>query len=59
MQNLIAAIAVIGFGTGALAAPLKLIRRHLRRHPDPSLADQVYLHPTPRELALRHGIRKL
>ena len=46
-------------GSAALAAPLKLIRRHLRRHPDPALADQVYLHPTPRELALRHGIRKL
>jgi uncharacterized protein YbbK (DUF523 family)/uncharacterized protein YbgA (DUF1722 family) len=41
-------------GRRPLAAPLRLLQRHLRRHPDPWLARQLYLHPDPREFALRY-----
>lgn len=49
--------AIRGYRTGrhALAVPATLLRRHLRRHPDPWLARQAYLHPDPREFTLRYG----
>lgn len=36
-----------------LAVPITLLRRHLRRHPHPWTAGQVYLHPHPAELMPR------
>lgn len=41
-------------GRCPLAAPVVLLQRHLRRHPDAWLARQVYLHPDAREFALRY-----
>jgi len=35
---------------------LSLFRHHFRRHPDPSIDRQVYLHPSPPELMLRSGL---
>ncbi len=49
-----AAIGGYRSGKHPLAVPVALLRRHLRRHPDPWIARQVYLHPDPRELALRY-----
>jgi len=37
-----------------LAAPVRLLRRYLRAHPDAWLAAQVYLYPDSREFALRY-----
>lgn len=41
-------------GRQPLAAPVRLLQRHLRRHPDPWLARQVYLQPGTHEFALRY-----
>ncbi len=48
--------AIRGYRAGrhALAVPVQMLRRHLRRHPDPGLARQAYLYPDPREFALRY-----
>ena len=43
-------------GETLLAAPLTLLKHHLRRFPDPCIANQTYLHPDPRELLLRGGL---
>jgi uncharacterized protein YbgA (DUF1722 family) len=43
-------------GYTPLIAPITLIRHFLRRHDVPWLRDQVYLHPHPRELALRNHV---
>ncbi len=43
-------------GLVPLAAPLALLKHHLRRIHVPYLADQVYLHPDPRELMLRSPV---
>lgn len=40
-------------GRVPLLAPLTLLRHHLRLHPDPFLAQQLYLYPDPDELMLR------
>ncbi|MDQ2070644.1 YbgA family protein [Natronospira bacteriovora] len=37
-------------GEQPLLVPLTLLRHHLRRHPEPYLANQQYLDPFPREL---------
>lgn len=50
-----AAIREYRRGRQALAAPVRLLQRHLRRHPDPWLARQAYLYPDPREFTLRYG----
>ena len=39
-----------------LIVPITLFNHHFRRHPKPYIERQVYLHPHPRELALRNGI---
>jgi len=41
-------------GRQSLAAPVRLLQRHLRRHPDPWLVRQVYLQPGTHEFALRY-----
>lgn len=48
--------AIAAYRTGAVSilVPVTLLRRHLRRHPDPRLTGQYYLYPDPRELALRY-----
>jgi len=43
-------------GVVPLVAPLVLLRHHLRRHPDPYLAQQVYLEPHPPRLGLRNAL---
>ncbi len=49
-----AAIGGYRAGRHALAVPVWLLQRQLRRHPDAWLARQVYLYPDPHELALRY-----
>jgi len=39
-----------------LVVPLVLVDHYLKRHPDPYLARQTYLHPHPRELMLRNHV---
>lgn len=43
-----AAIEAYRVGAAARTLPLRLVRRHLRRHPDPYLTAQIYLEPGPR-----------
>jgi uncharacterized protein YbgA (DUF1722 family)/uncharacterized protein YbbK (DUF523 family) len=43
-------------GLVPLVVPLTLLRHHLRRHPAPYLAGQVYLDPHPKELMLRNHV---
>lgn len=48
--------AILGYRAGghALAEPVTLLRRHLRRCHNPWIATQAYLYPDPREFALRY-----
>ena len=39
-----------------LVVPLTLLKHHLRQHPDPYVAQQVYLQPHPENLRLRNAI---
>jgi len=43
-------------GRVPLIVPITLFRHHFRRHPDPYVEAQVYLHPHPPELMLRNLI---
>jgi uncharacterized protein YbgA (DUF1722 family) len=43
-------------GRVPLIVPITLLRHHFRRHPDPYVEAQVYLHPHPPELMLRNLI---
>lgn len=43
-------------GIVPLVVPLTLLKHHLRQHPDPYLAQQVYLQPHPESLSLRNAI---
>ncbi len=54
--ELLAMIHAYRRGAAPFAAPLTLLRHHFRRHPDPYIAGQTYLHPDPRELLLRGGL---
>ena len=49
-------VADYGRGLVPLIVPLTLLRHHLRRHPVPYLAGQVYLNPEPKELCLRNHV---
>lgn len=51
--ELLALIDAYRLGHVPLLAPLTLLRHHLRHHPDPFLARQLYLYPDPHELMLR------
>ncbi|NIR31830.1 MAG: DUF1722 domain-containing protein [Gammaproteobacteria bacterium] len=39
-----------------LVVPITLLNHHFRRHPDPYVAQQVYLNPHPKELMLRNHV---
>ncbi|HKM38629.1 MAG TPA: DUF523 and DUF1722 domain-containing protein [Thiopseudomonas sp.] len=39
-----------------LIVPLTLLKHHFNRHPDPYIAEQVYLQPHPENLSLRNAI---
>ncbi|VVN99217.1 YbgA family protein [Pseudomonas fluorescens] len=43
-------------GIVPLVVPLTLLKHHLRLHPDPYVAQQVYLQPHPENLSLRNAI---
>lgn len=43
-------------GIVPLVVPLTLLKHHLRQHPDPYVAQQVYLQPHPENLSLRNAI---
>jgi uncharacterized protein YbgA (DUF1722 family)/uncharacterized protein YbbK (DUF523 family) len=43
-------------GVVPLVVPMTLIKHHLRQHPDPYVAQQVYLQPHPENLSLRNAI---
>ncbi|WP_085641035.1 MULTISPECIES: DUF523 and DUF1722 domain-containing protein [unclassified Pseudomonas] len=43
-------------GIVPLVVPLTLLKHHFRRHPDPYIAQQVYLQPPPENLSLRNAI---
>ncbi len=49
-----AAIRSYRNGRQSLATPVRLLQRHLRRHPDPWLVRQVYLQPGTHEFMLRY-----
>lgn len=51
--ELAALIDAYRLGRAPLLAPLTLLKHHLRHHPDPFLAQQLYLYPDPHELMLR------
>ncbi|MGV8918748.1 MAG: YbgA family protein [Pseudomonas sp.] len=53
MQRL---IAQYRRGVVPLVVPLTLLKHHLRQHPDPYVAQQVYLQPHPENLSLRNAI---
>ena len=42
--------------TAELLVPLTLLKHHFRQHPDPYIAQQVYLQPHPENLSLRNAI---
>lgn len=43
-------------GIVPLVVPLTLLKHHFRHHPDPYIAQQVYLQPHPENLSLRNAI---
>ena len=43
-------------GIVPLVVPLTLLKPHFRQHPDPYIAQQVYLQPHPENLSLRNAI---
>ncbi|MNF47600.1 hypothetical protein D3C84_288070 [compost metagenome] len=53
MQHL---ISQYRHGIVPLVVPLTLLKHHLRQHPDPYVAQQVYLQPHPENLSLRNAI---
>ncbi|RBJ78051.1 DUF1722 domain-containing protein [Pseudomonas sp. MWU12-2534b] len=43
-------------GIVPLVVPLTLLKHHFRQHPDPYIAQQLYLQPHPESLSLRNAI---
>ena len=43
-------------GIVPLVVPITLLKHHFRQHPDPYIAQQVYLQPHPENLSLRNAI---
>ncbi|MCX2899918.1 YbgA family protein [Pseudomonas mandelii] len=43
-------------GIVPLVVPMTLLKHHFRQHPDPYIAQQVYLQPHPENLSLRNAI---
>jgi len=55
-RELLDVIAEYAAGRLPLIVPVTLLRHHVRRHEVPTLANQVYLDPHPRELMLRNHV---
>jgi len=54
--ELSASIETYRRGETPLVVPITLLRHYFRRHHDPYMEKQVYLHPHPEKLGLRNGI---
>lgn len=55
-QELLDVLERYRVGQVPLIVPLTLLKHHLRKHPDPYIAQQVYLNPHPEELMLRNSL---
>mgnify|MGYP006318172433 CR=1 FL=1 len=55
-QEMQRVISQYRLGIVPLVVPLTLLKHHLRQHPDPYIAQQVYLQPHPENLSLRNAI---
>lgn len=55
-QEMVELIEDYRTGLVPLIVPVTLLRHHLRRHPVPYLAGQLYLEPHPKELMLRNRV---
>ena len=55
-QELLDVLERYRIGQVPLIVPLTLLRHYLRKHPDPYIAQQVYLNPHPEELMLRNSL---
>ena len=50
------AVEILRWERMPLVVPLTLLKHHFRLHPDPYIAQQVYLQPHPENLSLRNAI---
>ncbi|WP_445180961.1 YbgA family protein [Pseudomonas sp. McL0111] len=55
-QEVLHVIGQYRHGIVPLVVPLTLLKHHFRLHPDPYIAQQVYLQPHPENLSLRNAI---
>ena len=55
-QEMVHVIGQYRLGIVPLVVPLTLLKHHFRQHPDPYIAQQVYLQPHPENLSLRNAI---
>ncbi|MFZ3285030.1 YbgA family protein [Pseudomonas sp.] len=55
-QEMVHVIGQYRQGIVPLVVPLTLLKHHFRQHPDPYIAQQVYLQPHPENLSLRNAI---
>lgn len=55
-QEVLHVIGQYRHGIVPLVVPLTLLKHHFRRHPDPYIAQQLYLQPHPEDLSLRNAI---
>jgi uncharacterized protein YbgA (DUF1722 family)/uncharacterized protein YbbK (DUF523 family) len=55
-QEVLHVIGQYRHGIVPLVVPLTLLKHHFRQHPDPYIAQQVYLQPHPENLSLRNAI---
>ncbi len=55
-QELMQSIERYRLGEVPLIVPITLLRHYFRVHPDPYIADQVYLQPHPEKLGLRNQL---
>ena len=55
-QEMVHVIGQYRLGIVPLVVPLTLLKHHFRQHPDPYIAQQVYLQPHPENLSLRNLI---
>ncbi|NBF12757.1 YbgA family protein [Pseudomonas sp. Fl4BN1] len=55
-QEVLHIIGQYRHGIVPLVVPLTLLKHHFRQHPDPYIAQQLYLQPHPENLSLRNAI---
>lgn len=55
-QEVLHVIGQYRHGIVPLVVPLTLLKHHFRQHPDPYIAQQLYLQPHPENLSLRNAI---